>query len=171
VHYTTRRVTACACRHKYPLERESSLNPVTIRHAGPGDEAAIVRLVHEMAAEDDEVSPVDEHYVRHFLASPVSGALLACEGDDAVGLLSYVMTPGLFHAADSGLIELLIVTAARRDEGIGRRLVDKALRLFREAGCAEASVSTGEANRPAQHVYRDAGLTENSLLLEKHFGG
>ena len=41
--------------------------------------------------------------------------------------------------------------------------------MFREAGCAEASVSTGEANDPAQHVYREAGLTETSLLLEKHF--
>jgi ribosomal protein S18 acetylase RimI-like enzyme len=145
------------------------MDPVTIRHAGPGDEAAIVRLVHEMAAEDGEVSSVDEHYVRHFLASPVSGALLAQDGGETVGLLSYCTTPGLFHAADSGLIELLIVTGARRGEGIGRRLVDAALRLFQEAGCAEASVSTGEANDPAQHVYREAGLTETSLLLEKHF--
>lgn len=145
------------------------MDHVTIRHAGPGDEASIVRLVHEMAADDDEVSPIDEHYVRHFLASPVCGALLAWDGGEAVGLLSYGIVPGLFHAADSGLIELLVVTASRRGEGIGRRLVDTALRLFREAGCAEASVSTGEANDPAQHVYREAGLTETSLLLEKHF--
>ena len=144
--------------------------PVTIRHAGPGDVAAIVLLVREMAEEDEEASPIDEHYVRHFLASPVSGALLAHDGDEPVGLLSYAVTPGLFHAADSGMIELLIVTAARRGEGIGRSLVDAALRLFEEAGCAEASVSTGEANDPAQHVYREAGLTETSLLLEKHFG-
>jgi ribosomal protein S18 acetylase RimI-like enzyme len=142
---------------------------VTIRHAGPGDEAAVVRLVREMAEGEDSPSPIDEHYVRHFLASPVCGALLAWDGDEAVGLLSYGMTPGLFHAADSGLIELLIVTGARRGEGIGRRLVDTALRLFEDAGCAEASVSTGDANDPAQHVYREAGLTETSLLLEKHF--
>lgn len=141
-----------------------------IRHAGPGDEAAIVRLVREMAAEDDETSPIDEHYARHFLASPVGGALLACDGADVIGLLSYCMTPGLFHAADSGLIELLVVTASRRGEGVGRSLVDAALRLFEEAGCAEASVSTGEANDPARHVYREAGLTETSLLLERHFG-
>ena len=30
-------------------------------------------------------------------------------------------------------------------------------------------MSTGEANDPAQHVYREAGLTETSLLLERHF--
>ena len=65
-----------------------------------------------MAEGEDDASAIDEHYVRHFLASPVSGALLAYDGDDAVGLLSYAIVPGLFHAADSGLIELLVVTAA-----------------------------------------------------------
>jgi ribosomal protein S18 acetylase RimI-like enzyme len=141
----------------------------TIRHAGPGDERAVVRLTHEMAAEEDDISPVDEDYVRRFLASPVSGVLLAEEDGRAVGLLSYALVPGLYHAADSGLIELLVVTSSHRGRGVGRSLVDTALRLFRDAGCAEASVSTGEANDPAQHVYRGAGLTETSLLLEKHF--
>lgn len=144
--------------------------PVTIRHAAPGDEGAIVRLVSEMAAGESDTSPIDDRYVRHFLASPVSGALLALDGGEAVGLLSYGLVPGLYHAADSGLIELLVVTRSRRGEGIGRRLVETALRVFRESGCAEASVSTGEGNEAAQRVYRDTGLTESSLLLEMHFG-
>ncbi len=143
--------------------------PVTIRHAGPGDEADIVRLVKEMAEGEGDVSAIDEHYVRHFLASPVSGALLAHDGDDAVGLLSYAIVPGLFHTADSGLIELLVVAGPRRGEGIGRRLVETALRVFEEAGCAEASVSTGAENETAQKLYADAGLHEASVLLETHF--
>ncbi len=142
---------------------------ITIRSAAQGDEAVVVRLVLEMADAEGWSSPVDEGYVRHFLASPGSGVLLALDGEEAVGLLSYCMTPGLFHAGDSGLIELLIVTASRRGECIGRRLVDTALSLFEEAGCAEASVSTGQENDPAQHVYREAGLTETSVLLETHF--
>ena len=141
-----------------------------IRHAGPGDEAAIVRLVaRDGRRRETTSSPIDEHYARHFLASPVSGALLALDGGEPVGLLSYALVPGLYHAADSGLIELLVVTGTRRGEGIGRRLVETALRVFEEAGCAEASVSTGDENEAAQKVYRDAGLTESSLLLETHF--
>lgn len=143
--------------------------PVTIRHAGPGDEADIVRLVREMVEGEGDVSAIDEHYVRHFLASPVSGALLAHDGGAAVGLLTYATVPGLYHTADSGLIELLVVTGARRREGIGRRLVEASLRLFRESGCAEASVSTGAENEAAQRVYCDAGLTEASVQLETHF--
>ena len=121
-----------------------------------------------MADGESDISPIDDHYARHFLASPVSGVLLAEDGGEAVGLLSYALTPGLYHAADSGLIELLIVTATRRGEGIGRRLVETALRVFREAGCAEASVSTGEENEAPEGLPR-RGLTESSLLLETHF--
>ena len=142
---------------------------VTIRHAGPGDEPDIVRLVREMAEGEGDASAIDEHYVRHFLASPICGALLAADDDQPVGLVSYAIVPGLFHTADSGLIELLVVTEARRNEGIGRRLVETALRVFRDAGCAEASVSTGPDNEIGQKLYVDAGLTEASVLLETHY--
>ena len=89
--------------------------PVTIRHAGPGDEPAVVELVQELSVAFDYPSPVDEHYVRHYLASAVSDVLLAVDEGAPVGLLSYAIVPGLFHAADSGLIESLVVA-----EEIGR---------------------------------------------------
>jgi ribosomal protein S18 acetylase RimI-like enzyme len=141
---------------------------VTIRNACPGDEPAVVELIQELAVTYDYPTTIDEHYVRHFLASPVSDVLLAFDDDAVVGLLSYAMVPGLFHAADSGLIESLVITEGRRGEGIGRQLLQTAVRLLEEAGCAEVSVSTGADNEAAQKLYFDAGLTEASLLLEKH---
>lgn len=141
---------------------------VIIRHAGPGDEPAVVELIQELAVTFDYPTTIDEHYVRHFLASPVSDVLLAFDDDAAVGLLSYAMAPGLFHAADSGLIESLVITEGRRGEGIGRQLLQTAVRLLEEAGCAEISVSTGADNEAVQKLYCDVGLTEASVLLEKH---
>ncbi|MCX6364499.1 MAG: GNAT family N-acetyltransferase [Actinobacteria bacterium] len=141
---------------------------VTIRPAGPGDEPAVVELVQELAVTFDQPTTVDEHYVRHFLASPVSDILLALDDDAVVGLLSYAMIPGLFHAADSGLIESLVIAEGRRGEGIGRRLLQTAVRLLEETGCAEISVSAAAANEAAQKLYFEAGLTEASVLLEKH---
>jgi GNAT superfamily N-acetyltransferase len=139
-----------------------------IRPAGPGDEPAVVALVQELAVALDYPTTVDEHYVRHFLASPVSDILLALDDGAPVGLLSYAMVPGLFHAADSGLIESLVITEGRRGEGIGRQLLARAVRLLEDAGCAEISVSTGADDEAAQKLYCDAGLTEASVLLEKH---
>ena len=141
---------------------------VIIRHAGPGDEPAVVDLVQELALTFDLPTTVDEHYVRHFLASPVSDILLAVDDDATVGLLSYAMVPGLFHAADSGLIESLVIAEGRRGEGIGRELLQTAVRLLEEAGCAEISVSAAAANEAAQKLYFEAGLTEASVLLQKH---
>jgi ribosomal protein S18 acetylase RimI-like enzyme len=116
----------------------------------------------------DYPTTIDEHYVRHFLASPVSDILLAVDDEAAVGLLSYAMMPGLFHAADSGLIESLVIAEGRRGEGIGRLLLQTAVRLLEEAGCAEISVSAAAANEAAQKLYFEVGLTEASVLLEKH---
>jgi len=141
---------------------------VIIRQASPGDEPAVVDLVQELAVTFDLPTTVDEHYVRHFLASPVSDILLAVDDDATVGLLSYAMVPGLFHAADSGLIESLVIAEGRRGEGIGRQLLQTAVRLLEEKGCAEISVSAAAANEAAQKLYFEAGLTEASVLLEKH---
>ena len=141
---------------------------VSIRHAGPGDEPVVVELVQELAVTFDCPTTIDEHYVRHFLASPVSNVLLAFDESAAVGLLSYAMVPGLFHAADSGLIEALVIAEGRRGEGIGRQLLQTAVQVLEEAGCAEISVSTAADNEAAQKLYFEVGLTEASVLLEKH---
>jgi len=142
--------------------------PVTIRHAGPGDEPAVVELVQELAVVADYPTPIDEHYVRHYLASPVSDLLLAVDEGAPVGLLSYAIVPGLFHAADSGIIEALVVAEGRRSEGIGRQLLTAGVRKLEDAGCAEISISVEADNDAAQKLYLDAGLTEASVYLEKH---
>jgi len=141
---------------------------ISIRDAGPGDEATVVDLVQELAVTTDYPTTVAEHYVRHFLASPVSGVLLALDDGAPVGLASYAMVPGLFHAADSGLIEAVVVTEGRRGEGIGRELVRAVIEVLELHGCAEISVSTGADNEAAQRLYFDLGLTEASVLMERH---
>ncbi len=141
---------------------------VSIRHASPGDEPAIVKLVQELSAAADYPSRIDEHYVRHYLASGVSDALLAFDDGVPVALLSYAVVPGLFHAADSGIIETLVVTEGRRGKGIGRQLLETAVRLLEESGCAEISISVDTDNERAQELYIAAGLVEASVFLEKH---
>jgi len=141
---------------------------VIIRHAGPGDEPAVVDLIQELAVTFDYPTTIDEHYVRHFLASPVSDVLLAIDDGAPVGLLSYAIVPGLFHAADSGLIEALVVAEGRRSEGIGRQLLTAAIKLLEDKKCSEISISTGADDEVVQELYFAAGLTEASVLLEKH---
>ena len=143
--------------------------PVTIRHAGPGDEAAIVHLVREMADGEDDVSAVDEHYVRHFLASPVSGALLADDGErrrraaELRDRARPVPRRGLRAHRAAGRDRLPPRrghrTPARRD-GAARVRGGRLRRGLREHGRGERGGAEG---------LLDAGLTEASVLLEKHF--
>ncbi len=142
---------------------------ITVRDARPSDTPDIVRIIRESAAEDKEHTPVTEAYVAEYLASPGSGILVAEAQGRAAGLLSFSTRPGLFHAAPSCLIELLLVRAEWRGRGAGSALLQALLARTAELGCAEVSVSTMPDNAGAIRFYRRHGLTEEALFLEKHF--
>ena len=116
-----------------------------------------------------ELTPITEEYARRFLKSEGAGILLAEETGKMIGLLSFTLRPNLFHAADSGLIEDLIVRASARGRGVGKALMDALLDRLQANGCAEVSVSTMADNIQAQRFYRSHGLVDEALFLERHF--
>jgi ribosomal protein S18 acetylase RimI-like enzyme len=139
---------------------------INIRDAGPEDAAAIVRLIAELGGQ----SPVTKEYVESYLSFPGSGVLLAEEGDQTIGLLSYSVRPNLYHAGDSCLIEELIVHEPARGRGVGSALMSELFRRLISTGCAEVSVSTMPGNQRAIKFYKYHGLIDEAILLEKHFG-
>lgn len=142
---------------------------VTIRQVGPGDADTVVALLRAFAAEQGEASALDATFVRTFLAFPGCGALLAEAGGAGVGILSYCVRPDLYHAGPTGAIGELYVAAPARGRGIGGALLDEALRILAALGCREASISTTVENEAARRLYRAHGLTDESVLLERHF--
>jgi ribosomal protein S18 acetylase RimI-like enzyme len=143
--------------------------PVRIREAGARDSTSIVHLVHQLAAAGGETSPLTAEYLKKYFAYPGSRVLLAEDGDDAVGLLSYSVRPDLYHAGDSAYIENLVVVKGRRGQGIGAALLKHALAELEAAGCAEVSIAVMPENIGAQRLYRSLGLTDEAVYLEKHF--
>ena len=141
---------------------------ITVRDARSADAPAVVAIIQEAAAEDKEHTPVTEGYAAEYLASPGSGILIADSQGRAAGLLSYSIRPGLFHAAPSCLIELLLVRAELRGRGAGSAMLRALLARAAELGCAEVSVSTMPENAGAIRFYRRHGLTEEAVFLEKH---
>jgi len=61
----------------------------------------------------------------------------------------------------------IIVAEVARGQGMGRALLEKALKRAQGAGCVEIEVSTGFDNEPAQSLYRSQGFEERGLLLER----
>ena len=143
---------------------------LTVRRAGPGDEGTVAELIRELARSEEEESGITAAYAASWLISPGVAALLAEEDGRAVGLLSYSVRPNLYHAADSVLIEELVVRAGTRGRGVGGALMADLLRSAAEAGCAEVSVSTMPDNARAIAFYRKHGFVDEALFLERHLG-
>ena len=143
---------------------------VTLARAEPSAAPAIAALVRELARETRERSPISEDYVRAYLSSPACGIVLARQGEGVVGMISYSIRAGLFHAAPSCVIEDLIVVKEARNQGIGGLLLSDVLGMAEKLGCAEVSVSTETDNAGAVRFYRRHGLSDQSIYLEKHFG-
>jgi len=168
------RTSAAAGETPHPTPKASTRGrglpaDVTIRGAGAGDEAAVVRLFVEMGRDFAHGTAVDEAFVRRYLDQAGAHILLAVGPCGPVGVLSYSVTLDLYHAAPAGEIEDVAVTAAAQGSGIGEALVREAMRRLVAEGCAEVGVITSRDNRRAQRVYRRAGLTDELVCLQRHF--
>ncbi len=142
---------------------------ISIREAVLEDTPAIVELIRELAASMGEHSPIAEKYVAKYFAFS-SGSILLAESQGSIqGLLSYSIRPDLYHAANTCLIEELIVRNTARGQGIAGRLMDKLMTRLASHQCAEVSVSTLTNNQAAIRFYRKYGFAEGALYLERHF--
>ena len=96
--------------------------PITVREASPTDADVIVRLVAELAADEDWPLELTAEYVPDVPGVP--GHARCCSPSRMarpVGLLAYSLRPGLFHGGESGFIEELVVAAGGPPQGRGRR--------------------------------------------------
>ncbi|MEW6401970.1 MAG: GNAT family N-acetyltransferase [Chloroflexota bacterium] len=142
---------------------------ITIREAQPQDVDSVVRLIRELAEMAGEASPITEAYAAEYLSSPISRVFLAESEGQVIGLLSYSVRPDLYHAGSSCLIEELVVQQSERDQGVGSALLSALLSRLEGTDCAEVSVAAMPENAGAVQFYRQHGLAEEALFLEKHF--
>ncbi len=141
---------------------------ITIREATIQDIPHIVQLIVEMVVDAGETTPITEEYVERYLASPVSRILLAEVEGQVAGLLSYSLRPDLYHAANSCLVEELIVHEQARKHGVGGALLDALMSRLSGADCAEVSLAVMPNDTEAIQFYRNRGLTDEALFLERH---
>lgn len=81
-------------------------------------------------------------------------------------VVGYVTTR-IDREAGKGRIPNLAVSAEFRGEGLGRRLIERALDCFREEGLAYATIETMAQNEAGNHVYPACGFVE--VARQVHF--
>ncbi len=137
----------------------------SIRPARPADAAHIVRLIHQMGP-DSELS---EAYILQYLSGTDREILLARQGEQVVGLISYSLRADLYHAGNSILIEELVVDEQHRGQRIGGMLMDALLKRAKDLACKELCLAVMPDNQAAIRFYKRYGLVEEALFLERHF--
>jgi aminoglycoside 6'-N-acetyltransferase I len=129
----------------------------TILVAGPGDEALLSNVAPGVFDH-----AVDATLASQFLADPRHHLLVAVLDDQVVGFLSAVHYVNPDKPAELWINEVG-VSPAHQKAGIGRRLLEGALKLGRNLACVNAWVLTDRDNVAALRLYRAAGGEESSV--------
>ncbi|MEA2720655.1 MAG: hypothetical protein QOJ39_2519 [Candidatus Eremiobacteraeota bacterium] len=139
---------------------------MTIREAGPDDEAFIVGLVPrfvEHGAADghppDEVIEGTARVLREALRAPQRGELVLIAQDDGgepAGFVYAVTERDFFTGEEYAHVSEIAV--ARSGAGVGAELMDAVERWSRERGHRMISLNVVDENAPAQRFYERRGF-------------
>jgi ribosomal protein S18 acetylase RimI-like enzyme len=131
--------------------------------ASTDDARAIAQLLHDFNREFDEPTPTVEtleQRVAHLLRGGDTVVLLIGAGPDGLAVLRFrdaIWSGGL----ESYLAELYI-TPTRRRKGLGRALMEAALRQARERGADTMEIGVDEPDLIARHLYESLGFSNRS---------
>ncbi len=131
-----------------------------IRRGGVEDAADIAQLLHDFNVEYDDPTPpvpVLAERVRELLA--VEAVTVPLADEPPLGLALFRTRPSLWSSAADVYLEELYVVPSRREEGIGRALLEATIEAAREAGADHFELTTGEEDRAARALYESRGLT------------
>jgi GNAT superfamily N-acetyltransferase len=137
---------------------------LAIRPAIDEDLPLITRLLAEM----DGAAPLPPARAaaifREMARYPFHRCYLAFDGDEPVGTFSLVVFPTLVHDGKrEALVDGVVVTAARRGEGIGAAMMREAMRLAAEAGCYKLALSSNAKRADAHRFYEALGFTRHGV--------
>jgi len=134
-----------------------------VRLAGPDDAAVAGRLLYDFNREFGEPAPPPSalaERVRQLLGGGDTLILLAGDGPDGLAVLRFraaIWSPGL----ECYLAELYVVPA-RRGQGLGRALMETALREARSRGADTMDIGVDEPDLAARRLYESLGFTNRA---------
>jgi GNAT superfamily N-acetyltransferase len=141
-----------------------------IRLAGHDDADAVGQLLCAFNQEFDEPTPAPAELaqrMRELLDGGDTIVLLGGEGPDGLAVLRFraaIWSPGL----ECYLAELY-VTPSRRGHGLGRAIMDAALREARHRGADTMDIGVDEPDLAARRLYESLGFSnktgENGAVL------
>jgi ribosomal protein S18 acetylase RimI-like enzyme len=131
-----------------------------VRTARRDDAEAIGRLLHAFNQEFDEPTPAPPalaERMRQLIDGGDTLVLLIGDGPDGLAVLRF--RPAIFSAGLESYLAELYVVPARRGQGLGRALMEAALREARDAGADTMDIGVDEPDLAARRLYESLGFS------------
>ena len=144
------------------------MSQLRIRPAEPEDVPRLSELLGILFAQEADFVPDPQRQARG-LSLIISDAAIgrvycAVRSNAIVGMVSLLFTVSTAEGGRAAWLEDLIVDPACRGQGIGRQLLDHAIREARSAECLRITLLTDQTNAPAMRFYARAGFTQSQML-------
>jgi GNAT superfamily N-acetyltransferase len=135
-----------------------------LRLAGPGDVAAVSRLIADFRDFLEAEKPVTaeiEVAVSELIEDRSTEYLLASEPEVGFAQLRYRLS--VWTGTEDCWLEDLFVRGSERGKGIGALLARAAVERARSRGCGRIQLETNQANEPAVALYESLGFSASHL--------
>ena len=120
-----------------------------IQEFNAGDFRAVQRFMEQLSP---EAGTLTENAFRAIIASPGSHLFLASEGETPAGMLTVAIYPS--PTGMKAWIEDVVVDSAFRGQGIGRTLVEQAVRFAVSCGADVLMLTSNPARIAANRLYQ-----------------
>jgi GNAT superfamily N-acetyltransferase len=128
---------------------------IRVRPATPDDAAAVAELSAELG---HPISAPDLPSRLALVLGEGGAVMLAVDGARPVGLMCLARLNVIHASGPVAYITALVTTREWRSRGVGRTLVEAAMRWARERGCERLSVTSAEHRADAHAFYPRCGL-------------
>eukprot|EP01126_Amoeba_proteus_P019166 TRINITY_DN1980_c0_g1_i1.p1 TRINITY_DN1980_c0_g1~~TRINITY_DN1980_c0_g1_i1.p1 ORF type:complete len:198 (-),score=47.79 TRINITY_DN1980_c0_g1_i1:99-614(-) len=127
---------------------------------------SIMRLM-----EQDLSEPYSVYTYRYFINNWPKLCWLAMHGEECVGAIVCKLDEKENHKVYRGYIAMLAVNSAHRNQGLGSKLVQKAIQTMQEHGCTEVILETEVTNKGALRLYQKLGFLRDKRLYRYYLNG
>jgi len=150
---------------------------VSFREAREADVPSIVRLLADDplgATRETVTEPLPASYLDAFRsidADANQSLLLACRGEEVVGVLQLTFIPSLtYRGSWRAQIEGVRVASGARSDGVGRRLVEEAVARAEARGCRMVQLTSDKQRPRAIAFYESLGFAATHEGMKLHLG-
>jgi GNAT superfamily N-acetyltransferase len=146
---------------------------IDIREAGEADLPAILSLYAQLGQDDGQVLDLAAagRIFARIQTYPDYRLYVVRQGDRVAATFALLIMDNLGHCgARSAILEDVVVAAAMRGQGIGRRIVAQVGALCQTKGCYKLALSSNRHREAAHRFYESLGFARHgySFVLPLH---